>query len=143
MKSLLYYLWRARTERNVAYLALRVFVGVALFTHGYGKLIGGRDQWRGIGAVMGSIGIPGPAVFWGFMAAFAESVGAILLAIGLFTPLAAFLIASTMFIAAFVVHGSDPFQVKELAFMFLFTSLLFLFKGAGSYSVDHFLPQRK
>ena len=143
MKQLQYYLWRAKPEPNLAYLALRVFVGVALFTHGYPKLTGGPDAWRGIGAVMGNIGVPGPAVFWGFMAAFAESVGAIMLAIGLFAPLAAFLIAFTMLIAVFVVHGSDPFSKMELGLMFLFTSLLFLFKGAGSYSIDRWLPQRK
>jgi putative oxidoreductase len=143
MKAILSYLWRAKPDPNVAYLALRVFVGIAMFTHGIGKLTGGPDKWRGLGGVMGSIGIPGPAVFWGFMAAFAESVGAVLLAIGLLTPLAGFLITATMIVAVFVAHAGDPFSAKELGLMFLFTSLLFMLKGAGTYSIDRWLPQRK
>ncbi len=152
MKGLQYYLWRAKPEENLAYLALRIFVGVAMFTHGYGKITGGPEAWERLGGVMGSIGIPGPAVFWGFMAAFAESIGAIMLAIGLLTPVAAFLIAFTMLIAAFVGHASDPFflanatepgRAKELALLFFFACTLFMFKGAGSYAVDRFLPQRK
>ncbi len=143
MKGLQYYLWRAKPEANLAYLALRIFVGIAMFTHGYGKLIAGPDRWRAIGGVMGSIGIPGPAVFWGFMAAFAESIGAIMLAIGLLTPVAAFLIAVTMFVAVFVAHAGDPFGARELGLMFFFTSLLFMLKGAGTYSIDRWLPQRK
>ena len=143
MKAFQYYLWRAKPEGNLAYLGLRIFVGIAMFTHGYGKLIAGPDRWRAIGGVMASINIPGPAVFWGFMAAFAESIGAVLLAIGLFTPVASFLIAVTMFVAVFVAHSGDPFAARELGLMFLFTSLLFLFKGAGSYSVDRWLPQRR
>ncbi|MFU8779616.1 MAG: DoxX family protein [Kiritimatiellia bacterium] len=143
MKQLQYYLWRAKPEANLAYLALRIFVGIAMFTHGIGKLTGGPDSWRGLGRVMGSVGIPGPAVFWGFMAAFAESIGAVLLTVGLLTPVASFLIAVTMTVAVFVAHAGDPFSTRELGLMFLFTAVLFMFKGAGSYSVDRWLPQRR
>lgn len=143
MKGLQYYLWRAKPEGNLAYLALRIFVGIAMFTHGYGKITGGPEMWEQLGGVMGGIGIPGPAVFWGFMAAFAESIGALLLVIGLFTPVASFLIAVTMFVAVFVAHAGDSFSDRELGLFFLFTAILFLFKGAGTYSVDRFLPQRR
>jgi len=143
MKQLQYYLWRAKPEHNLAYLSLRIFVGFAMLTHGYSKLMGGPDTWRGVGAVMGNIGVPGPAVFWGFMAAFAESIGSVLLMLGLFTPVAAFLIAFTMAIAAFVVKAGAPFGDRELALMFFFTSILFMCKGAGSYALDRFLPQRR
>ncbi len=135
------YLWRTTPEGNIGYFILRAFVGVAMLTHGWPKLIAGPERWEQLGGVMGSIGIPGPAVFWGFMAAFAESIGAIMLAIGLLTPVAALLILITMAVAVFVVHGSDPFSVRELGLMFLFTSLLFMLKGAGNYSIDHFLSR--
>ena len=142
MRDLHTYLWRTEAERNLAYLALRVFVGFAMLTHGWPKLMGGPDTWQDNGGIMGSIGIPGPAVFWGFMAAVAEGVGGILLIIGLFSPVASFLIAVTMIVAVFVFHRADPFGARELGLFFLFNSILFLFKGAGAYSIDRLLPQR-
>ncbi len=142
MRDLHTYLWRTGAERNVGYLALRIFTGFALLTHGWPKLMGGPSRWEGVGGIMGSIGIPGPAVFWGFMASVAESVGAILLIVGLFTPVASFLIAVTMIVAVFVAHRGDTFSGRELGLFFLFCSVLFLLKGAGSYSIDRLLPQR-
>ncbi len=141
MKDVYKYLWTTRAERNVAYLAFRIFTGLALLSHGWPKLMAGPDKWESLGGIMGTIGIPGPAVFWGFMAAFAESIGAILLTIGLLTPLAGLLIGITMLVAVLVAHGSDPFSAKELGLFYLFSSILFMLKGAGSFSLDHFLPQ--
>jgi putative oxidoreductase len=41
-----------------------------------------------------------------------------------------------MAVAAFVIHGKDPFGDREMAIMYLsaFTALMIL--GAGSYSLD-------
>ncbi len=41
-----------------------------------------------------------------------------------------------MAVAAFVVHGADPFERKEMALLYLigFTAIALL--GAGKYSVD-------
>lgn len=143
MKELCGYLWHTTRDRNVGYVLMRVFVGVAMLTHGFPKLMAGPEMWRGLGGIMGSIGIPGPAVFWGFMAAFAESIGAVMLILGVLTPLAAFLIVVTMTVAAFVAHAGDPFGDRELALLFLFSGLLFMLKGAGAYSIDAWLPARK
>ncbi len=123
-------------DRNIGYLLLRVFVGIALMTHGIPKIAAGPERWEGIGGVMGTIGIPGPAVFWGFMAAVAESVGALFLVVGAFTTVASFLIVVTMTVAAFVAHSGDPFSAREMALLFLFSGLCFMVKGAGRYSMD-------
>lgn len=135
-------LWHTDREGNIGYLLLRVFTGLAMLTHGWSKLMGGPKGWEGLGGVMGGIGIPGPAVFWGFMAAFAESIGAILLAIGLLTPVAGFLIGITMAVAGFVAHAGDPFVVREKALLFLFIAILYMLKGAGRYSFDRYLPRK-
>ena len=136
MKKLTSILFITSDERNIGYLLLRVFVGIALMTHGIPKIAGGPERWEGLGGVMGSIGIPGPAVFWGFMAAVAESVGALFLVVGAFTTVASFLIVATMTVAVFVHHAGDPFAARELALLFFFSGLLFMVKGAGRYSLD-------
>ncbi|HOW97103.1 MAG TPA: DoxX family protein [Kiritimatiellia bacterium] len=139
MKKLLKFLFITSDDPNIGLLVLRVFVGAAMLTHGIPKITSGPEFWEKVGAVMGSIGVPGPAVAWGFMAAVAESVGAALLLLGALTTIASFLLVFTMSIAAFVAHAADPFDVKEKALLFLFAALLFLLKGAGRWSVDRLI----
>ena len=117
---------------DVGLLILRLFAGLAMsLTHGLAKLqnpsmiIGGTEK----------LGFPMPAVF-GWLAIAAEFGGGLLLAIGLATRPAAFLVASTMLVAGFVAHRTDPFQVKELAFLYLSVAVLFMCTGAGRYGVD-------
>ena len=139
MKKVLKYLFITSDDANLGLLILRVFIGAAMLTHGIPKITGGPEFWEKVGGVMGSIGVPGPAVFWGFMAAVAESVGAALLLLGAFTTVASFLLAFTMSIAAFVAHDADPFDVKDKALLYLAAALLFLLKGAGRWSVDRLI----
>ncbi len=47
----------------------------------------------------------------------------------------------TMCIAFFVVHGSDPFAVKELAFIYLVVFILLYIAGPGKFSLDHFIAK--
>ena len=58
---------------NLGLLVLRVGIGVCFMIHGWPKIAGGPEQWTQLGGAVGNFGIPGPTVFWGFMAAFAES----------------------------------------------------------------------
>ena len=128
-------------DPNIGLLLLRVFTGAAMMTHGIPKLMGGPRTWNGVGSVMTGIGAPGPAVFWGFMAAASEGVAALGLALGLATRLSAALMAFTMVIAAFVAHANDPFSTREKALLFLFIGLFYVLKGAGRYSIDRLIVQ--
>lgn len=123
-------------------LFFRLFLGAGMIVHGYPKLARGPALWEGLGGVMTGIGVPGPAVFWGFMAAFAEGVGGLLLILGALTTPAALLIAFTMGVAAFVAHAGDPFSGREKALLYLFGALVFVFKGAGRHSVDAAIRRR-
>ena len=136
MKRIFSYLFITSSDGNIGLLLLRVLVGIGLMTHGIPKIMGGPEFWVKVGGVMAKIGVPGPAVFWGFMAAMAEGVGAFLLLLGAFTTVASFLIVFTMSVAAFVAHAGAPFATREMALLYLFGGLLFLLKGAGRYSVD-------
>ena len=128
----------ADADANVGLLVLRVFIGGALLTHGWGKMFGGLEQFTGFVA---SLGVPAPSVM-AFLAAFAESFGAILLAIGLLTRPAAFLIVATMAVAVFGAHKGAAFSVQEAAWLYLVPALFFLLKGVGQWSLDRLVSKK-
>ena len=120
---------------NAGLTILRIFTGLSLAAaHGIGKIPPGE----GLITRAGELGFPVPVVF-AWAAAFSEFLGGIFLALGLFTRLAGFFIAFTMLVAILGVHGADPYQKKELAFMYFFVALAFMIKGSGDWSVDNFL----
>jgi len=93
---------------DLGLLLVRLGVGLSLFLfHGYGKISGGPESWERIGASMGNLGIHLAPVFWGFMAALAESAGSLCLVLGIAFRPAAALVACTMLVAA-VRHLSLP-----------------------------------
>lgn len=132
------YVFGTDGDANVGLLLLRVFIGAALLTHGWGKMIGGLG---GFIEGVAKMGFPAPTAL-GFLAAFAESFGAILLAVGLLTRPAAFLIVATMAGAALKVHGGQSFGEQEMAWLYFFPALLFLFKGAGKWSLDAIVSKK-
>lgn len=91
---------------------------------------------------------PGPMAGMGLqfnsMAAYAgvvELVCGLLIVIGLFTRVAAFLASGTMAVAYWFYHFSlaNPFPINnggELAIIYCFVFLYFVFAGAGPLSVD-------
>ncbi|MGD9781354.1 MAG: DoxX family protein [Kiritimatiellia bacterium] len=120
------------SDSNAGLPILRVFIGAALLTHGWGKMFGGLG---GFIDGVAQMGFPAPTLM-GFLAAFAESIGAILLAAGLLTRPAAFLIAATMAGAALKVHAGQGFAAQEMAWLYFVPALFFLLKGAGKWSLD-------
>lgn len=132
------YAFHADADANIGLLILRVFVGAAMLTHGWGKLFGGLEQFTGFVA---KLNIPFPSVT-AFLAAFAESIGALLLALGLLTRPSAFLLACTMAVAALVAHGGQGFAAQESAWLYFFPALFFLLKGAGRWSLDAWISRR-
>jgi putative oxidoreductase len=72
-------------NRDAGLLVLRLGLGgFFIWAHGWPKLAGGVEKWRGIGAAMQHLGIDFWPVVWGFLATLAETLGAFLVAIGLF-----------------------------------------------------------
>ena len=69
-----------------------------------------------------------------------EVIGGFLLLIGLFTRPVAFILSGQMAVAYFLVHAPQGFwplnNGGELATMFSFVFLYFVFAGGGSWSVD-------
>lgn len=113
-------------------LVLRIFAGLTLAVfHGFPNLPPG--SW--LVDTTASLGFPFPTGF-AWAAKISEFVGGILLALGLFTRPAALLIVATLGTAAFHYHSADPFKIKELAMLYLAIAIMFLFKGAGVWSID-------
>lgn len=120
---------------DLGVLLLRVFAGLSLaLAHGLGKLPPSERFLVGIA----EMGFPLPIVF-GWAAALSELVGGILVALGLFTRPAAFFIAVTMSVAAFIRQAGDPFSELELALLYGIVAVTLLLVGAGRYSIDRHL----
>lgn len=122
---------------HIGLLVLRLGIGASIFFHGLPKIIGGPDTWAAVGSAMGHLGIQFAPAFWGFMAAFAESIGGIALALGAFLRPAALLLTINMTVAL-VMHVSqgDGFLKygHALDLVIVFAALFII--GPGKFSVD-------
>ena len=117
---------------NIALLLIRiVFAGSMLYGHGLSKfyrLIEGDLSFAnpiGIGEA--------PTLV---LAVFSEFLAPLFILIGYKTKIFSFFPAATMFVAAFIVHLSDPFARKEKAILFLIGFVVIMMMGPGKYSID-------
>lgn len=124
---------------DIVLLVVRLFVGFAMLSHGFPKLQqlleGGEIKFfdfMGLGPTVSLV-----------LTVFAEFVCSILLILGLFTRVATGVLIFTMTIAAFVVHGADVFEKRELSLLYLSVYLLIISFGAGKISVDYMIEKRK
>ena len=138
MKKLLF----SGTENSITtdlMLALfRLFAGLSMaFGHGFKKV----PPSEGFIEHTGDLGFPLPE-FFAYAAGLSEFAGALLLAFGLFTRPAAFFLAITMFVAAFINHAGDPFGNAEKAYIYFAIAILYLVLGSGKFSVDNMVRRR-
>jgi putative oxidoreductase len=120
--------WRPR-----ALAVLRIITAYLLIPHGTAKLFGAPHQAMFDGlqlvSLMGLAGI-------------LEVFGGLLMLIGLFTRPVAFVLCGFMAVAYFMAHGSQGHVLLpmlnggELAVLYCFVFLYFVFSGAGGWSVD-------
>ena len=118
-------------------LIMRIGLGAMMITHGYPKLMGGTDLWTKIGGAMSMVGINAYPTFWGFMAAFAEFFGGLLLVLGLWWRPILVLLVITMLVAAtrhFVAGDGFKGYSHALEAGIVFFALIFI--GPGRYSLD-------
>jgi len=125
---------------DIALLLLRLsFGGAMLYGHGLGKLnrlFSGEEI-----SFFDPFGI-GPAASLALVV-FAEFLCSILVALGLFTRLAVIPLIITMIVAVFVANAGEPFGKIEKGLLFLMTFVALLFSGAGAYSIDALIKNRR
>jgi putative oxidoreductase len=116
-------------------LFLRVIAGAFMFTHGDGKLV----RLFGEGPIKFSDPLGIGAVPSLALAVFAEVVCSVLVILGLATRLSVIPVIITMLVAAFIVHGSDPFGSRELPLLYASVFFFIAISGAGKFSFDNLI----
>ena len=119
----------------IAYAALRIVTGLMFAVHGMQKLFGWPPADHP----------PPPQFSQVWIGGVLELVGGVLVAIGLFTPWAAFVLSGMMAVAYFQFHWKGetdglkwmPIINKgETAVLYCFIFLFIAGRGGGPYSVD-------
>ena len=143
-----------RNTSDIAVLILRIAAGLIFLPHGWPKIAGEGGAASFATDVSTNYGIP---ALFGYIAAYAEFAGAILLIVGLLTRLDAFLLAATMFVAAFIVQLPDalyevqPGAIKtfvvlrgiEMPLALFAMCVALLLTGGGRFSLDALLFRKK
>lgn len=139
-----------KVTSDIGALILRLAAGAIFIPHGWPKIVGEGGAAAFAADMAGSYNIP---IFLGYLAAYSELVGAMLLIVGLLTRLDALLLAGTMFVAAFIVQLPDalyevpPDAIKffvvmkgiELPLALFAICAAIVLTGPGRVSLDHVL----
>lgn len=122
------------TGASLFIIALRIFFGLLLMNHGIQK-------WSKFQELSNSF--PDPLVIGNSLSLgltiFAELACSMAFMIGLLYRLTMIPMIFTMGVAFFIIHASDAFAVKELAFIYFIVFVLMYIAGPGKYSVDYLL----
>ncbi|MGB5228529.1 MAG: DoxX family protein [Eudoraea sp.] len=120
-----------KLKSDIGLAVLRILPSAFLLSHGIPKL---QKLLNGDFEFADPIGIGStPSLF---LAVIGEVICPLLVIIGYKTRWASIPIVITMAVAAFIVHGSDPFGRKELALMYLVCFAVIMLLGPGRYSID-------
>ena len=118
---------------------LRIIAGFTFSLHGFQKLFGffGGMGGSGATAAVGSLA---------WTAGVLETVGGVLLVLGLFTRPTAFILSGQMAVAYFLRHSPRAFlpilNGGELAVVYCFIFLYLATAGAGPVSLDRILRKK-
>ena len=123
----------------LALLIMRLSLGVIMAVHGYHKVFGGLQHFA---HMIGGMGLPS---WLGYVSAFTELLGGLLIIAGFFTRPAAFAICVNLSVAIWKVHlhngllGSPDRPGFEFPLAAATLAFALIFFGAGPIAIDHVL----
>src|SRR5438874_10322510 len=134
-------LFRASPRQlNLGLAALRLAVATIFIRHGAQKLF--VFGFAGVAGAFGHMGVPFPGLM-GPLIGLLEFFGGIALVIGLLTRLVALGFVCDMLGAILLVQLKNGFSRYELEFLLLGSSLALGLMGAGRFSVDSLIADRR
>jgi putative oxidoreductase len=122
-------------------LVMRLVVGVIMVAHGYTKIVPSGALYN-FSHMVTRLHLP---VWLGYVAAFTEFFGGMLLIVGLLTRIAAFMTACDMAMAIIKIHlhggllGPNSFTLPLACFAI---ALMLVFTGCGWLGLDDFVGGR-
>jgi putative oxidoreductase len=123
----------------LALLVMRLALGAIMLVHGYHKVFGGLHSFA---QIVSHMGLPS---WLGYVSAFTEFLGGLLLLAGFFTRPAAFAICINLSVAIWKVHlhngllGSPDRPGYEFPLAAAALAFALIFFGGGSIALDHVL----
>lgn len=122
---------------DLAYLIVRVTAGLMLIPHGWAKVMNlGVDR---VATSLGNYGVPSPKPF-AIIIMVLETIGGIMIALGLFTRIVAAMLVVEFLVIIFVAHWPKGYAVGaggiEYPLMWGLLLLAVLLRGGGPWSVD-------
>jgi len=123
----------------LALVVMRIALGCVMVAHGSHKVFGGLHHHA---QFVASLGIP---AWLGYVSAFTEFVGGLLILAGLFTRVAAFAICINLAVAIAKVHwhnglmGAPDRAGYEFPLALAALAFALIFFGAGPIALDHIL----
>lgn len=123
----------------LALLVMRLALGAIMVAHGSQKVFGGLHHHA---QMVASLGLP---AWLGYVSAFAEFFGGLLILVGFFTRVAALAVFIDLFVAIWKVHlhngliGTPARPGFEFAMAAAALSFALIFLGGGSIAMDHVL----
>ncbi len=113
-------------------LVLRLAIGLSMAVHGYEKVIP-HGALHHYAHYIATLGIP----YWlGYVSAYTEFVGGMLLVIGLLTRFAAAMIAINMLVALFTVGIHQGFGIYNYIIALAAIAIMLVVYGAGAVALD-------
>ena len=113
-------------------LLLRLVLGVCMVVHGYDKVVP-HGALNHHAHFVATLGIP----YWlGYVSAFTEFAGGMLLLLGLLTRFAAFMVSINLLVALTMVNRHHGYPGSEYSLALFVISLMLVFYGAGTLALD-------
>ena len=133
-------------------------LGIGFFYHGWPKVFSAQGH-RGFAGMLGSLGVPAPETT-AWLVGSAEIVGGLALLAGAFVAVAGVVLIADMLVATFTVHAPHGFNFinitgmgpqgpvfgmpgAEVNLLYISGLLALVIAGAGAWSVDTLLQDRK